>query len=124
MKTSQMDKLRYSIMYAVLRPEISEQVSVGVITVVGDKVNVRISRQKLNAIQKLFSEKEYKFLSRVVTQIKQDNRINSVDALNYLTRYSNNLLTFSPLQSIDIEPTEQSQNWLYRNYVYRAPKRA
>lgn len=111
-------------MYAVLRPEISEQVSVGVITVVGDKVNVRISRQKLNAIQKLFSEKEYKFLSRVVTQIKQDNRINSVDALNYLTRYSNNLLTFSPLQSIDIEPTEQSQNWLYRNYVYRAPKRA
>ena len=64
--------MRYSIIYAVIRPEISERISVGLIIVDGDKVDVR---------------------------------------------YSNNLIAVSPLQTIDIEPTEQSKNRLFRNYI-------
>ena len=67
--------MRYSIIYAVIRPEISERISVGLIIVDGDKVDVR---------------------------------------------YSNNLIAVSPLQTIDIEPTEQSKNRLFRNYVFES----
>ena len=38
-----MNKLRYSIIYAVVRPEISEQISVGLIFVDSDKVELRYS---------------------------------------------------------------------------------
>ncbi len=112
------DSFKYSIIYAVLRPEISEQVSVGMVTVVGDKVNIRVSTKKLKALQNLFPKKEYQFVSRVVSQMKRKNNVNSVDTINYLTRYSNNLLAFSPLQVVEIEPTEKSQDRLFRNYVY------
>ena len=112
------NSFKYSIIYAVLRPEISEQISVGLITIVGEKVDIRISTHKLKALRNLFSEKEYQFVSSVVSQMKRNNRVNSVEAINYLTRYSNNMIAFSPLQNIDIEPTEQSRNRLYKNYVY------
>ena len=100
-----MEKLRYSIIYAVIRPEISEQLSVGLIIVDGEQVDVRYSRNKLNALQGLFPEKEYKFVSRVISQMKRNKRVNTVEDINYLSRYSNNLITFSPLQSIDIVQT-------------------
>ena len=67
-----MGNLRYSIIYAVIRPEISEQISVGLIIVDGEQVDIRYSRQKLNALQGLFPEKEYKFVSRVVSQMKRN----------------------------------------------------
>ena len=118
-----MGNLRYSIIYAVIRPEISEQVSVGLIIVDGEQVDVRYSRQKLNALQGLFPEKEYKFVSRVVSQMKRNGRVNTVEDINYLTRYSNNLISFSPLQSIDVAPTDQSKDWLFRNYVYNSMRR-
>ena len=113
-----MEKLRYSIIYAVLRPEISERVSVGLIIDDGEDINVRISRQKLNAIQHLFSGKEYDYLSRIVHSMQRDQSVGSTEAINYLTRYSNNLIAVSPLQTIDIKPTKQSKDKLYKNYVY------
>ena len=110
--------MKYSIIYAVIRPEIAERVSLGLIFVDGDKVDVRYSPQKLDAVRALFSPKEYEFLSNVVTSMPNDGSINSEDAINYLVRYSNNLIAVSPLQSIDIEATEQSKQSLLRNYIY------
>ena len=51
----------------MIRPEILEQVSVGMVIVDGEQIDVRYSRQKLNALQKLFSEEEYHFISRVIS---------------------------------------------------------
>lgn len=115
-----MNNFKYSIIYAVIRPEISEQVSVGLIIVDGQQVEVRYSRQKLNALQGLFSEKEYKFVSRVVSQMNRNGKINSIETINYLSRYSNNLISFSPLQSIDVVPSEQNKELLFKNYVYNS----
>ena len=112
--------MRYSIIYAVIRPEISERISVGLIIVDGDKVDVRYSQQKLDALRGLFPQKEYEFVSQVVTSMPTDGSVNSVAAINYLTRYSNNLIAVSPLQTIDIEPTEQSKNRLFQNYIYES----
>ena len=113
-----MDKLRYSIIYAVIRPEISEKISVGLIIVDGEHLDVRYSRRKLNALQWLFPEKEYRFVSKVVSQMKKRNRVTKAEDVSYLARYSNNLIAFSPLQSIDLAPSEQNKLWLYKNYVY------
>ncbi|MBQ4508533.1 MAG: KilA-N domain-containing protein [Paludibacteraceae bacterium] len=44
----------------------------------------------------------------------------SVETLKYLTRYSNNLISFSPIQSIDKSQANINGEWLYRNYVYDA----
>ncbi len=112
-----MNNLKYSIIYAVIRPEITERISVGLIFVDGDKVDIRYSQQKLDALRGLFPQKEYEFVSQVVSSMPTSGKINSVKDINYLTRYSNNLITVSPLQSIDIEPTEKSKVLLFQNYI-------
>ena len=112
--------MKYSIIYAVIRPEISERVSLGLIFVDGDKVDVRYSQQKLDAVRGLFPPKEYEFLSQVITSMPTDWCVNSVEAINYLTRYSNNLIAVSPLQSIDVASSEQSKASLFKNYIYEA----
>lgn len=113
-----MSNLKYSIIYAVIRPEISERISVGLIIIDGEEVDVRYSRQKLSALQAFFSEKEYKFIYRVVKSMKSKQTVNSINAVNYLTRYSNNLISVSPIQTIDVEPTKYSKERLFKNYVY------
>ena len=113
-----MNNLKYSIIYAVIRSEISAQLSVGLNIVDGQQLEVRYSQKKLNALKPLFSDKEYRFVSRVITSLKRNRSINSVDAVNYLTRYSNNLIAVSPLKTIDVTSTEQNKDWLFRNYVY------
>lgn len=112
-----MNSFKYSIIYAVIRPEISERISVGLIFVDGNQVDVRYSQQKLNALQGLFPKEEYDFVTRVVTAMPTNGSVDSVEAINYLTRYSNNLIAVSPLQSIDIAPTEQSKSRLFHNYI-------
>ena len=113
-----MNSLRYSIIYALIRPEISEQLSIGLIIVDNQGIKVRYSQKKLSLLQGIFSEKEYKFISKVINSLQRNQSVNSVEAVNYLTRYSNNMISVSPLQTIDIEASEQSKNWLFRNYVY------
>ena len=113
-----MNKLKYSIIYGVIRPEISEQLSLGLIIVDGDNVKVRYSIEKLKALQGLYTKSEYDFVHRVMKSISSDNVIQSTDAINYLSRYSNNLIAVSSLQDIDLDSSQESQDWLYRNYVY------
>ena len=113
-----MNNLKYSIIYAVIRSEISEQLSVGIIIVDGDNVEVRYSQEKLDALRALFSEKKYQFLCRVIKSFNHGGSLSSIKAINYLTRYSNNLIAVSPLQSIDVTCTEQNKEWLFKNYVY------
>jgi len=113
-----MNKLRYSIIYAVRRPEISEQISVGLIFVDGDKVDMRYSNEKLKALHGLFPAESCAFISQVVRSMRLKQSQYTVDTIDYLTRYSNNLISLSPLQSIDVTPSEQNKVKLYRNYVY------
>lgn len=49
--------LRYSIIYVVIRPEIAERISVGLIFVDGDKVDIRYSQKKIRCLAKLNSTK-------------------------------------------------------------------
>lgn len=110
--------MKYSIIYAAIRPEISEQISVGLIFVEGDNIEIKYSKQKLSALKNLFSLKEQKFISKVVSSMKKKGTLRSVSDINYLTKYSNNLLTISPLTTIEIESSAKNKDLLYKNYVY------
>ena len=112
------DNLQYSIIYADIRPEIKERLSLGVLWIDEDKVKMLYSQKKLGLLKQLYKPKEYKAISSIV---RRDLRqIESVETLKYLTRYSNNLISFSPIQSIDKAQTDINGEWLYRNYVYTA----
>lgn len=113
-----MNNLKYSIIYGVVRPEISEQLSLGIIYVDDKEVSLRYSKKKLEVLQSLFSKQEYDFVKKLLRSLSTNNTIKSIDAINYLTRYSNNLIAISQLQTIDIASSEKNKEWLYRNYVY------
>ena len=112
-----MDKLQYSIIYAVIRQDISERISIGMIILDGSDITVRYSDNKLKALKYLFPKSKYDFINRAVRGLPHNNTITSKKDIDYLSRYSNNLITFSPLQTIKLEPTEANKKWLFDNYV-------
>ena len=112
------NNLQYSIIYADIRPEIQERLSLGVLTIEQNKVKVYYSQKNLGIVKLLYTPKEYKAISSIVR--KELRELASVETLKYLTRYSNNLISFSPIQSIDKSQANINGEWLYRNYVYNA----
>ena len=54
-----MNNLRYSIVYAVIRPEIIERISVGLITIDNNNIHYRYSDAKLKALEQYKNELEY-----------------------------------------------------------------
>lgn len=112
------NNIQYSIIYAVIRPEITERLSLGIVVIDGDKVQTRYSQKKLSVLKHLYSPEEYKVISRVVRRDLKD--LDSVSTLQYLTRYSNNLIAFSPIQQINNSQAHVDEAWLYKNYVYNS----
>ena len=112
------NNLQYSIIYADIRPEIQERLSLGVLPIEQNKVKVYYSQKKLGIAKLLYTPKGYKAISSIVR--KELRELASVETLKYLTRYSNNLISFSPIQSIDKSQANINGEWLYRNYVYNA----
>ena len=109
--------MKYSIVYIETRPEIKERLSIGLIVVAeGGNIEVRTSTKKLKAAQTLLSAKEYDFVARTIRTMK--NNIRTEQTVDYLARYSNNLIPVSAMQNIDIDNSSKSREWLYRNYVY------
>lgn len=109
------NNLQYSIIYADIRPEINERLSLGLLIIEQGKVQVMHSEKKLGVLKQLYTPKEFKAISSIVRH--ELRRMDSVETLQYLMRYSNNLISFSPIQSIDKAQTNINEDWLYRNYV-------
>lgn len=117
-----MESLKYSIIYAVIRSEIAERLSLGLITVINDKISIRYSDSKLRVLEYLYSPKEYQFIAKTIRSLSSNKSIDSVETINYLSKYSNNLMTVSQLQGVDLEPTEKTKEWLFKRYVYAGKK--
>ena len=112
-----MNNILFSIIYAVLRQETSEKISVGMIIVDESGIEIRYSDGKLKALNYLFPKSDADFIKRAITALPYNNSISSKKDIEYMSRYSNNLLTVSPLETIDLEPTESNKKWLFDNYV-------
>lgn len=108
--------MKYSIVYIETHPEIQERLSVGLMVADGDLVEVKTSLKKIKAAEVLLSKKEFVFVSRTLAEMRKN--IQTEQEVNYLSKYSNNLITISPLQSIDMDNTPENRDWLYRNYIY------
>lgn len=113
-----METLEYSIVYASIRPEIKERISVGIIFCQGGEIEVRYSNVKLNAVKSLLPKIEYNSLRSSVISMAAKNTLDSVSQIDYLNRYSNNLLTVSELRSVRLGDSALSKNKLYKMYVY------
>lgn len=111
------NELRYSIIYAVIRPEIAEKISVGLIMLDGKSIDIRYSEEKLRALDFLMKESESQVISSAIRTLKEKQLIDKESDLEYLSRYSNNMISFSSIQSMHIEPTPMHKDWLYRKYV-------
>ena len=108
------NSMKYSIIYGVINPETSEQISLGIVIIDDKGIGVRYSDKKMNTLKVLCGEEEYKFASRVVRSLS----FQSIAHVEYMVRYSNNLIALSPIQTVDLEPNEKNKKWLYRNYAY------
>lgn len=114
-----MNTLEYSIVYAMIRPEISERVSVGIIFCQGGQLEMKYSTAKLSVVKKLLSEAEYNYLRRALTSMSAKNALESVSSVDYLSRYSNNILTVSGLRKVKLDSPRISRDRLYKMYVYK-----
>ena len=114
-----MNTLEYSIVYATIRPEIREMVSVGIIFCQDGKIEVKYSRSKLNVVRHLVSEAEYYYLRRTLVNMSTKNMLESVASIDYLNRYSNNLLTVSDVRKVRMDSSKLSRSKLYEMYVYK-----
>ena len=110
--------MRYSIVYALTRPDAGEKLSVGIIYIDGENPGLIFSKEKIAVGISLLSDKEGFYLSRILESLKkkmQEERTADEMAatISYLHRYSNNLLGFSPIMQDDVSTREA----LFRRYV-------
>ena len=116
-----MNTLEYSIVYESIRPEIKEQVSVGIIFCQGGVIEVRYSTAKLNAVKQLLPKVDYEYLRRSIVSLSKKSSLDSVASIDYLNRYSNNILTVSEIRKVKMDTESLSKDGLYKMYVYRRP---
>ena len=102
-----------------IRPEISEQVSVGIIFSQNGRIDFRYSNVKLKAVRLLVSEEKYNYLRRMLVSWSSRNPFDSVAIIDYLNRYSNNILTVSEIRKVKMGTDRLTMEGLYKMYVYR-----
>jgi len=127
-------KSHYSILSAVVRPEIQEKISIGLLLVTTSDVYFQFSKTKLSAVRTLLDSSLYKYLNETIKQIEttvsteqstketlfaasNKNRQFSQSYLAYMSNYSNNLINFSAPVEIDLEGNENLFNLLFNKYV-------
>lgn len=132
-------KTFYSILSVNIRPEINERLSIGLLMICGEKVLFRYSSSKLSVIQKLISKEVYKatqnYLKLVETSVSSNeaissnknefqlkieskyDRLFSEQYIEYLSRYNNNLISFSKPNFVDLEANEQIFGLLFNKFI-------
>ena len=123
----------YSILTAVIRPEIQERISVGLLLVGNEGVHFNYSTNKMAAVRTILHENDYKlfkdYVQMVVSKVtemtesngqlsfdKRDALLNQ-DYINYLSRYNNNLLNFTAAKNIEVPATSEVFTKLYAKFI-------
>lgn len=106
---------KYCIIYAVLSQETSERLNMGLLAFAEGKMFYQYSERKLAALEKLLPRESYIFYEKLLRNI--DINTLDVSSLDYLRRYSNNLFAISEVKNVQMPYSEDTAQWLYRNYV-------
>lgn len=125
----------FSILSAAIRPEIQEQIAIGLLLVGNNRLHFHFSKNKLAVAKELLPTQTVKYLKDALRQINsavldENNKFNglfsesetlkksfSFNYLEYLSRYSNNILTFSSPKVIELAPTSELFETLFKKYV-------
>jgi hypothetical protein len=128
-----------SVISAVIRPEIKEKVSIGLLLIGDGKLFLGFSKRKLDVVGQLLPEEAFraiKFGVRNFQQMAIDNEdshtllsshfsvienlvepVFTQSYLGYLSNYKNNLLTVSEPNTIAIVPTQAVFEQLFKKLV-------
>ncbi len=142
-------KTQYSILSVLIRPEIQEKISVGLLLFNEDEVIFNYSNSKLNVSKELLSDSSFKILKDTIKIIsktfndtfnvyslkkgikifnnKNFDNLFTFEYIEYLSRYSNNLIGFSAPKTINLPIGPDAYNNLFYKFVdisqaERAPK--
>lgn len=130
---------QYCILSAIIRPEIQEKISIGLLFFNDEDVYFSYSKNKLNAAKNLLTKSSFKLLKDILENIEckiEDDNNNyfirggfkifknktfdktfSLSYITYLSRYSNNSIGFSEPKEIGISINSASFKELYRKFI-------
>ncbi|SFW67952.1 hypothetical protein [Chitinophaga sancti] len=130
---------QYSILSVLIRPEIQEKISVGLLLFNEDHVQFAYSKNKLDAAKHLLPPSVFKMLDDILVNIARklegensvyakkktfriftnrifDNEF-STSYISYLSRYSNNTISFSEPKGIKLDINIQHFEKLFERYI-------
>lgn len=128
-------KTFYSILYCTIRPNVDERVSIGLFIGNESTCLFQFSAEKLNVIKGLFSESAFSMLKISLKSLQKlsvecetgfSNTYRGESTLkeqyfNYLSRYANNLITYSQPKAIDIDLNKSVFEKLFEKFIYQLP---
>ncbi len=125
-KTNKM-KAFYSIIYINTNMSIGERLSIGLLFRYEENLRFKYSEHKLWIVKSLLDESAFSlvesYLKNLQKEIKETkntelNNLLSEDYLDYLSRYANNILSFSAPKPLSIENTDNFFERLYSKYIF------
>ncbi|WP_330443794.1 hypothetical protein [Flavobacterium sp. C4GT6] len=130
-------KTFYNIIYLPLNANLREKISIGLIMSNGEETIFKVSYQKLAILKNLISSKKYSFIKTYFKNIEHDLNfeiksdkyeigLNSEfkkkwvnqSYMNYLHRYSNNLVNFSDTGNLDMDLNEGVFKKLFSKFIF------
>lgn len=130
---------QYSILSVLIRPEIQEKISIGLLLFNYDEVYFSFSKNKLQISKELLSSSSFRILRDILENIENkiksdhlkspdkkgfkiyknsilDNTF-STSYVSYLSKYSNNVISFTNPKEIHLEINTQNFSTLFRKYI-------
>lgn len=132
----------YSLISVLIRPEIDEKISLGLLVLARNEVFFEYSKTKLSVCKDLLQEYVYHAVKMELASVrnsvlnfKKDQEINHLfkgdtesqfnffdeSHISYLSNYKNNLLVFSKPQKLSIDVDVNIFNTLYEKYIDSDP---
>lgn len=132
-------KTYYSILNVPIRLSIGEQISIALILADEEKIHFRYSHSKIGIIKNLLPDSAFSFLKSYLknleSEINKDLHVAPNESLNmpfdskfksylgknylsYLSKYSNNLISFTEPKEINLEANSENFDKLFEKYVF------
>jgi hypothetical protein len=129
----------YTILSVIIRPEIDEKLSFGLILSSNENVSFLVSEEKLSVIKKLVSPNLFKGIKKSINLIKSSFELNqrnhtnaqqvmelniksksdvfSFNYLDYLSDYNNNVISFSKPTKINMTYSNNLFQLLFKKFI-------
>jgi hypothetical protein len=133
-------KTFYSILYALITPETSERLSLGLILSNGQQSLLRYSKPKLSIVGSLVSDTQYTFIKNYLNSLVNLSTTTTNDTkpeflfselehamvgekyIDYLSRYNQNVISFGKPTNIDLPVSEEVLGILFKKLINEKEK--